>query len=231
MEVYVGTSGWMYIWNPDGFDWYLVNSKLNAVELNASFYRFPFPSMVKSWASKSRGKLRWAVKVSRWVTHVFKLSERAYSTWMKFRELFKPLDDIVDFYLFQLPPQAAPTESFVRRLEKFYRNSGLEERFALEWRNLKWFLDKKWVKWAEELGLTLVSVDSPEHPRDSFCVNGIVYLRMHGREAWYAHYYEEEELIEVAEKIKETSPEKVYVFFNNNHAMLENAQRMLEILG
>ena len=37
LRVYVGTSGWAYFWNPDGLDWYVRNSGLNAVELNASF--------------------------------------------------------------------------------------------------------------------------------------------------------------------------------------------------
>ncbi|MEO0119416.1 MAG: DUF72 domain-containing protein, partial [candidate division WOR-3 bacterium] len=69
MEIYVGTSGWYYDWNLEGtFDWYLKNSKLNAVELNVSFYRFPFPNQVKSWANKGKS-LRWAIKVSRIITH------------------------------------------------------------------------------------------------------------------------------------------------------------------
>ncbi|MFP3209319.1 MAG: DUF72 domain-containing protein, partial [Nitrososphaeria archaeon] len=38
MEPYVGTSGWSYAWNPDGLEWYVRNSGLNAVELNSSFY-------------------------------------------------------------------------------------------------------------------------------------------------------------------------------------------------
>jgi uncharacterized protein YecE (DUF72 family) len=53
---------------------------------------------------------------------------------------------------------------------------------------------------------------------------------MHGRTAWYSHYYTDEELEEVAQKIMKTNPERVYVFFNNNHAMLENARRMLQIM-
>jgi uncharacterized protein YecE (DUF72 family) len=32
---------------------YVTNSELNAVELNASFYRFPFPTMVKSWSMRA----------------------------------------------------------------------------------------------------------------------------------------------------------------------------------
>ncbi|MEM2358961.1 MAG: DUF72 domain-containing protein, partial [Nitrososphaerota archaeon] len=35
---FVRTSGWLYDWNSGGtLDWYLANSGLNAVELNASF--------------------------------------------------------------------------------------------------------------------------------------------------------------------------------------------------
>ena len=42
VEVYVGTSGWMYPWNLGrSLEWYVNHSGLNAVELNASFYRIP----------------------------------------------------------------------------------------------------------------------------------------------------------------------------------------------
>jgi uncharacterized protein YecE (DUF72 family) len=53
---------------------------------------------------------------------------------------------------------------------------------------------------------------------------------MHGRTEWYAHLYSVEELKEVAERILSIKPEKAYVFFNNDHAMLENSRKMLSIL-
>ena len=230
MKFYVGTSGWIYSWNLGGsFDWYLANSGLNSTELNASFYRFPFRNQVLSWVKKTPKGFRWAIKVNRFVTHVFKLSERAYQTWTKFRNLFEPLDDKIDFYLFQLPPFLEPSEKYVQRIEKFILKCELGERFALEWRNINWFLDK-WVKWAENLGITLVSIDSPDFPREIYATNNIVYLRMHGRTAWYSHYYTDEELKEVVEKILKVKPEKIYVFFNNDTNMLRNAQTMLKIL-
>ncbi len=78
MECFVGTSGWFYSWNADGgFDWFAKFSGLNAVELNMSFYRFPFPSMIRSWAFKGKA-LRWAIKVNRLITHTFKFGQRAY---------------------------------------------------------------------------------------------------------------------------------------------------------
>ncbi len=232
MKIFVGTSGWMYSWNPNGFEWYLRNSDLNAVELNASFYRFPFPSQVKGWANKMKiKKIRWSIKVNRFVTHVFKFSERAFKTWEKFRKLFKPLDEYIDFYLFQLPPILTPKSA--SRIASFYKKTKLEQRFALEWRNLKWF-SKEWIGWAKNLGLTLVSVDAPDFtkfPREIYCTNGIVYLRMHGRSDWYSHFYTSEELEEVKQKVLRSKADKAYIFFNNNHAMLSNAISMFKAFG
>ncbi|RLE90579.1 MAG: DUF72 domain-containing protein, partial [Thermoprotei archaeon] len=45
-----------------------------------------------------------------------------------------------------------------------------------------------------------------------------------------AYDYSYEELKEVADKITSLNPLKIYVFFNNNHWMLENANLMQEIL-
>jgi len=234
MKFYVGTSGWAYGWNPDGFEWFMKNSGLNAVELNSSFYRFPFPNQIKAWKRRTiekKEEFRWSVKVNRFVTHVFKFSDRAFSTWKKFERLFKPLDEYIDFYLFQLPPNITPKSA--EKIEKFFLNTGLEGRFALEWRNLKWF-SEEWVQWAKHLGLTLVSVDAPDFtgfPRKVFNVNGIVYLRMHGRTDWYSHYYTEKEMEEIVRKIVEEKPKKVYIFFNNDTNMLRNARSMFELLS
>ena len=225
--MYVGTSGWLYSWNEgQNFDWFLKNSGLNAVELNMSFYRFPFPNQVKSWANKG-GNLRWAIKVNRLITHRFKFNEKAFSLWKKFELIFKPLDENVDFYLFQLPPYLKP--DFSSKIEAFFKKTELMERFALEVRNMEWFR-QRFVEWASSLGLTWVSVDCPELPNTVYNVNGIVYERMHGRTVWYGHYYSKEELKETAQRIVKAKPDKVYVFFNNDHAMLENAREMLKIL-
>jgi len=53
---------------------------------------------------------------------------------------------------------------------------------------------------------------------------------LHGRGAWYVYEYSEEELRELARKVVELSPTRVYAFFNNDHWMLENALQMLEML-
>ncbi len=228
MKHFVGTSGWAYsAWNPTGtFEWYAKNSGLNAVELNASFYRFPFPSMIKGWSEKG-DKIRWAIKVNRLVTHIHQFGPKSRPVWKKFLKLFEPMDDLVDFYLFQLPPRL--TTGMKARLSEFIRMSGLGERFALEARNTGWFGPDA-LRWAESAGVTFVSVDAPGLPRKIYNTSGSVYLRMHGRTAWYSHNYSKKELEEVAIGITAAKPKAAYVFFNNDTDMLGNARTMLGIL-
>lgn len=74
-----------------------------------------------------------------------------------------------------------------------------------------------------------MSVDSPDFPLDVLNTSGLVYERMHGRTEWYSHLYSNEELKEVMLKILNVKPKNTYVFFNNDHAMLVNARRMLSM--
>ncbi|MCC6016581.1 MAG: DUF72 domain-containing protein [Desulfurococcaceae archaeon] len=230
MEIYVGTSGWVYDWNEEGtLDWYLRYSGLNAVELNASFYRFPFRNQVVGWAKRSSVySIRWAVKVFRGITHYKKLSSEALDTWRKFYELFKPLDNYVDFYLFQLPPNFSRNEANIEKLKKFVQAINIGERFAVEFRHTSWF-NNEVVDLCKELSITFVSIDAPIG-RFIATSNSIVYLRLHGVDTWYAYDYTQEELEEIAKTVLDLNPKKIYVFFNNNHWMLENARTMLNIL-
>ena len=224
----MGTSGWLYDWNEGGdLRWYVERSGLNAVELNASFYRFPFPSQVKGWARAGSG-LRWAIKVHRSVTHVHRLNERGLEVLRKFLRLFEPMHGLIDFYLVQLPPNFALNEQSLRRLGDLASVELGGGRFAVEFRHESWFTEDA-AREVSRLGLVFVSVDSP---LGSYIYNsgGTVYLRMHGRSAWYAHDYTEAELDEVIGRVLGLSPAQVYVFFNNDHWMLEDARYTLSRL-
>ncbi|MEM4622238.1 MAG: DUF72 domain-containing protein [Sulfolobales archaeon] len=231
VSVYVGTSGWLYDWNEGAsLDWYLKYSGLNAVELNASFYRFPFPNQVISWRRKTEAcGVRWAVKVHRSVTHMRMLSEDSLAIWSKFVNLFKPLDDFVDFYLLQMPPRFKMSADNIFKLERFARSTGLSSRLAVEFRNESWFNDDT-VELCRKIGVTVVSIDSPIGTWIASS-NDVVYIRLHGRTEWYSYEYSLDELKEIATKIAEVSPRRVYVFFNNDYWMLDNARTMLKILN
>ena len=224
----MGTSGWLYDWNKGrSLDWYVKYSGLNAVELNSSFYRLPKPTMVNSWVNKASA-LRWSIKAYRYISHVTKLSDNAAEWWRKMVELFKPLNNSIDYYLIQLPPSFKYTNDNLSRLREFIGEIGGGERIAVEFRERGWFSDNV-VNSINEIGATMVSIDSPEI-RWIGSSNGVIYLRMHGRSNWYFHNYGDAELLEIAKAIESLNPIKVYVFFNNDHWMLENARTMLSIL-
>lgn len=224
-KVFVGTSGWYYGWNPDRtLDWYLARSGLNAIELNASFYRFPWKNQILSWARKGTS-LSWAVKVNRSVTHTHQFNERGFEIWKQFHDAFAPLDRYVRFYLFQAPPRFTNLERAIR----FANLAGLGSRFALEIRNASLLAeDRAFQDLCEHL--VPVSVDSPDITNRIF-PGEVIYLRMHGRTGWYNHFYTEDELRETVRLILDKKPGEIYIFFNNDHAMLENAKKMLNLLN
>jgi len=153
------------------------------------------------------------------------LSNESKNVWNDFKNLFSPLENKIKFYLFQMPPSFS-TEYF-ERLKKFFTNFRNKEKIAIEFRNKRWFSDE-WVKKIEKIGIVFVSIDSPEI--NSFVVktNKTVYLRFHGKTAWYSHNYTDKELKEIVEKIKNLNPERIFAYFNNNHNMLTNAQMFLK---
>ncbi|MGC9153992.1 MAG: DUF72 domain-containing protein, partial [Vulcanisaeta sp.] len=52
-----------------------------------------------------------------------------------------------------------------------------------------------------------------------------------GRTDWYWYDYSEEELRDLVGKALSLNPVDIYVFFNNDHWMLDNARRMLRLLN
>ncbi|BCU68937.1 DUF72 domain-containing protein [Stygiolobus caldivivus] len=214
--IYIGTSGWLYPWNSGkSLDWYIKNTGFNAVELNASFYRVPSPEQVEKWRNY---EVTWAIKVNRRITHVKRL-KGVRGEVEKFVELFKPLNP--RFYLFQLPPNFHKTNENVQRVNEVCETLG--DRAAVEFRSVEWF------KGIPDVKCVVVSIDSPIG-NYYFNSNGIIYLRMHGRDNWYFYEYSANELKEVAEKLVALNARDIFVFFNNDLWMLENGKLMKEIL-
>src|SRR5437870_1284000 len=82
-EVYVGTSGWSYkSWEkvfyphdlPRARQLEFYATQFPSVEINASFYRLPTPNMVRGWRDRAPAGFIYAVKGSRFITHMKKLA-------------------------------------------------------------------------------------------------------------------------------------------------------------
>ena len=234
MLFFVGTSGWNYFWNKDGnLEWYIKNTQFNAVELNMSFYRFPWRSLPKRW-SRVGDALAWSIKVNQIITHRLRFSSKALGVWRKFRSIFEPMErkGLIHFYLFQCPPSFKPTPKSVDNLEKFIEEASIAEKLALEFRHKDWF-KLKWERWASRLGITFVSVDAPDLPRKIFRTSNRIYVRLHGREAWYSHIYTEAEIEDIIKSVLRITSKDDYVYFflNNNHGMLPTGNLMIRYLN
>ncbi|MCL4381007.1 MAG: DUF72 domain-containing protein [Candidatus Marsarchaeota archaeon] len=225
MRYFVGTSGWYYGWNRGrSLQWYIDNSNLNAIELNSSFYRFPFPNQIEAWA-KNYSKLAWVIKVNMLITHRHMLNENATPIFKDFLEKFRPLDKSIRLYLFQMPGRFSI--KFSDRVKNFIRLFGAK-KIAFEFRNTEWYGAGLGLL---PRGIVIVSPDSPDMQKRIICSNRTVYLRFHGRKAWYSYKYKKAELKETADKVLGLNPKLIYAFFNNDRDMLENAmefRRMLE---
>jgi len=232
LRFYVGTSGWRYFWNEgNSLDWYIQNTKFNSIELNASFYRFPFPNQVKSWARKGRD-LVWSIKVSRVISHMYKLSDKAISVFEKFRNLFKPMEELglIRFYLIQLPSIVRCNERNLAKIKNFLEQISIRDKIAIEFRHSTCF-SKEVKRLLSRLGVTMVSIDSPDTGFMLFQTYNTIYLRLHGRTIWYHHIYSDDEIDEILTSILRTNAEEVFIYLNNDHGMLPTGIRIINKLN
>lgn len=224
----VGTSGYTYFWNegkPTPFEWYLKQG-FNSVEINASFYRFPSRDWVKVWAKAPRD-FTFSIKVHRLITHYAKLRGRAVEYWRRFKEPLKPIEDKIEFWLFQMPPSYIYKPANVESLETFFMSVELGDKAVVEFRDPSWW---QAVREVEKAGAVFCSVDAPSLPRDIVVSKGVVYLRLHGREEWYNYIYSEHELNDIVIRIRKLRAGKNAIYLNNNHGMLDNGLYLMRRL-
>src|SRR5262249_57196833 len=80
-------------------------TRFDTVELNATFYRLPRTAAAERWVAETPGGFRFAVKVSRYLTHVARLADAAKHLEL----LLERIDPLIAAgkvgpLLWQLPP-------------------------------------------------------------------------------------------------------------------------------
>jgi uncharacterized protein YecE (DUF72 family) len=122
-KIRIGTSGYSYSWNkakPDAFEWY-IGQGFNSVEINYSFYRFPQVTSIKLWRAKAPKDFTFSIKVHRSVTHYNRLKKpRSIQLWDEFLKNFEPLENKIDFWLFQMPANFKFKPENLERVKSFF---------------------------------------------------------------------------------------------------------------
>ncbi|MDB6026215.1 MAG: hypothetical protein JWM68_2438 [Verrucomicrobiales bacterium] len=241
-RIWVGTSGWVYKhwaasfypsnWPKKGeFQFYA--TQFPTVEINATFYRLPTENMVKGWHEKAPDHFLFAVKGSRFITHIKRLKETG-APLEKYFERIIPLQEHLGPILWQLAPNFHNNPENLERVENFLKALPRQFRHALEFRHPSW-VETSTYEILSKYSAANVWLSSQRMPVDFTITADFVYLRFHGLANGAAHDYSEEELKPWAERLIGAAEQgkPCFVYFNNdwNTRAPSNAKTLMELVG
>ena len=234
-QIRIGTSGWHYkhwrgcfypeeLSSSQYLSWYIRH--FNTVEINNCFYRLPTQSAVESWREDTPPDFCFAVKGSRYLTHMKRLhnAEAGLNTYLDRMELLKKKLGPV---LFQLPPN---WQVNVERLEEFL---GLLPRrryqYVFEFRNPSWYIEPVYrLLRRHNVGLCIHDWGAQQSPRQLSA--DFTYVRFHGATGRYGGNYSDAMLEKWADQILGWAKHLrgIYLYFNNDQGgyAVRNAQTL-----
>ena len=226
MVLWIGTSGWQYAhWRgrlyPRGlptsawFDRYA--EAFDTVELNVTFYRQPRPAVFEGWARRAPEGFLFAVKASRFLTHVRRLREPRDSV-DRLMEGASRLGSHLGPVLVQLPPDM-PAEP--ARLAETLAAFPPGVRVAVEPRHRSWFGDEvRDVLRRHDAALCWADRRGPRTPVDpGWATAPWGYARFHAGGAAPAGCYGEVALGRWLERIRSAWPAATadaFLYWNND---------------
>lgn len=235
-RIWVGTSGWMYPdWRgrvyPDGLperSWlHHLSRRLSTIEINASFYRLPAAETFGRWRREVPTGFRFAVKMSRYLTHIRRFREPADPIdrfWGRASRLGETLGPV----LFQQPPTFACDVGLLREVLAALPG---DMRAAFEFRHPSWHVDEV-LALLDRAGAALVLADSPGARVPLSVTGGWSYVRFHrGTQATAA--YRPAKLRRWAERLRSIEATEVFAYFNNDPggAAVRDASRFRTLMG
>jgi uncharacterized protein YecE (DUF72 family) len=223
--VWIGTSGWVYKhWDKSFYpsDWPKPHQFLfyaqhfPTVEINATFYRLPGESMVEGWREKAPDGFVYAVKGSRFITHIKRLKDPPPAL-EKYFDRIAPLGEHIGPILWQLPPNFERKPENEERVQIFLETLPGRYRHALEFRHPSWIVPETMTA-LRRFNVANVWLSSSRMPMDFTETADFVYLRFHGLEAGAAHDYSDDELEPWAAQLNKVAKagRPAFVYFNND---------------
>ncbi len=254
-RVRTGTSGWRYAsWRGDFYPRGLaqrreleyIGSQFSTVELNGSFYSLQRPSSYQRWREAVPEGFVFAVKGSRYITHMLRLRdvEAALANFfasgvlalgetlgpvlwqLPERQEFEP--EILDEFLSMLPRTTDEALSLARQHDERLEGRAWLEidhdrpiRYALEPR-AKSFRDASDLLRRHDVAMVCADT-AGRFPRFDDMTADFAYLRLHGAQELYHSGYTSDELDDwarLADRISRGQhgepPRDVYVYFDND---------------
>jgi len=222
MRYYIGTSGWHYSHWQDRFypealskaKWLeFYASRFTTVELNNSFYRLPSEAAFATWYELSPANFVFAVKVSRFVTHIKRLKDTEEAV-ERFIGRAKILGEKLGPLLYQLPPNMHRNDE---RLESFLVTLPRGLKHVVEFRHQSW-LEAKVFGILHKYNIGFCVFDMPSLSCPLLATADFAYIRFHGGSELYASCYPDEELADWARRLADLAVnlKAVYIYFNND---------------
>jgi uncharacterized protein YecE (DUF72 family) len=220
--VRIGTSGWHYkhwigtFYPPEtaasGMLSYY-SEQFSTVELNNSFYHLPKAPAMKVWRDTTPKDFVFAVKGSRFLTHMKKLKD-AEQGLDRFLDAIEVLGRKLGPILFQLPPN---WELNLDRLEEFLALAPRRHRYAFEFRNATWHVAPVYELLARHniayCAFHLAGEHSPVELTADFA-----YVRLHGPKGKYQGRYSQGALRDWSARIRDWQRRlaAIYFYFDND---------------
>ncbi len=238
--VHVGCSGWVYPhWRerlyPKGLpqrQWLPYYAEhFDTVEINNTFYRLPKPSAVQGWLEQSPPGFTFAVKASRYLTHVKRL--KTLDPYIE--RFYEPLGALMESEKFGAVLWQFPA-NFHRNTERLSNALRVlpRGRHAFEFRHESWFTDEVYDLLRKH-GAALVIGDessrwvSTPHVRTT----DWTYIRLHHGSRGRHGNYSRSEIETWARRISQWRRDtEIYLYFNNDWEgyALRNARLLKDLL-
>jgi uncharacterized protein YecE (DUF72 family) len=218
----VGCSGWQYRhWRGDFYDQRLPQSRwfghyatvFDTVEINNTFYRLPEAATFARWSEAAPAGFLFAVKASRFLTHLKKLKDPEEPI-QRFFERAGELGSHLGPVLYQLPPG---WKLDLARLEHFLQVLPRDARHVLEFRDTSWYVEEVFAL-LRAAGVGLCLHDREGSASDRRWTAPFVYVRFHGPTGNYAGGYSHARLAGWADWLngQRRAGRDVYTYFNND---------------
>lgn len=217
----IGCSGWQYRhWRGDFYPAELPQTRwleyyaerFDTVEINNTFYRLPEASTFAAWGRRAPRGFVYAVKASRFLTHMKKLKDpkRPLRLFFSRAERLGPAFGPV---LYQLPPRWPVN---LERFETFLAALPRARRQAVEFREPSWY-GPEVLALMRKHRVALCLHDMQGSASGKLTVGPFAYVRFHGTQKYSGSYSDAmlEEWAEwLADRLRARVP--VYAYFNND---------------